>query len=199
MSQNSTITKLDAPQVVKRTYDEANDAIRTIPAETTSFAVELDASDGDSVLSTGSSDGTSSGTLKVIKVDSNGVQYIRADSISGSTAELDHTSAGVVLSAISSAGIKTYQLFAQVTGEDVPAAGITSNITARIDISPTTSGSTFYSTSTTLNVPGATALNAVVASALLTTIIGQRVQLTLTANNLAGNDKVKFYIVGSTT
>lgn len=197
MSQNSTPSYLDSPQIIKRVYEEADDAVRVKVASGTSFAVALDAADGDNVFIKGSEDGTTSGTSHVFKLDANGVVYVRADSISGNTAALSSASVGVVLAAIASSGIKSYQIYAQVTGEDVAAAGLTSNITARIDISPATSGSNFFQTSTTLNVPGTTALNAVVASSLLTNIIGKRVQLTLTANNLAGADRVVFYLVGS--
>lgn len=195
MSQNSTISQLDAGQIVKRIYDESNDAIRIEVAGGTSFAVALDSS--DNIVALGTEDGTVSGTAHALKVDTSGNLSIRADSISGATASLSSASSGVVLAAISSSGIKSYQIYAQVIAEDVPAAGITSNITARIDISPSTSGSNFFQTSTTLDVPGTTALNAVVASSLLSNIIGQRVQLTLTANNLAGADRVTFYLVGS--
>lgn len=79
MGQNSSPSMLDGPQIIKRTFDATNDAIRTVPAETTSFTVELDATDGDSVLSTASTDGTSSGTLSVIRADANG----RLDTIDG--------------------------------------------------------------------------------------------------------------------
>lgn len=196
MSINPTISQLDSGQIIKRIYDESNDAIRTEVAGGTSFAVALDHS--DSIVALGTEDGTVGGTYHAIKVASDGVAFVRADSISGSTANLTSASSGIVLSPISCSGIKSYQIYAQVNAEDVLGAGITSNITARIDISPTSSGSTFYQTSTTLNVPGGTALNAVVVSSLLTNIIGQRVQLTLTTNNLAGADAVKFFLVGST-
>jgi len=196
MSANPTITQLDGGQVIKRIYEESNDAIRTVVAGGASFAVALDSS--DSIVILGTEDGIVSGTPHAIKVDSGGVTFIRADSISGATAALSSASSGVVLSPISCTGIKSYQIYAQVTAEDGLGAGITGNITARIDISPTAAGSTFYQTGTTLNVPGATALNDVVASSLLTDILGKRVQLTLTANNLVGADRVIFYIVGST-
>lgn len=195
MAKNPSITQLDVGQALRRTYDEANDAIRIEVAGGVSFAVALDHT--DSVVALGTEDGTPSGTYHAIKVSPTGVAFVRADSISGSTADLSSASAGVVLAPISSSGIKSYQIYAQVDGENVPAAGLAGAITARIDISPTAAGSTFFATSTTLNVPATTALNAVVASSLLTNIIGQRVQLTLTSNTLVGGDLVKFYIVGS--
>lgn len=59
MGVNSSPSMLDGPQIIKRTFDATNDAIRTVPAETTSFTVELDASDGDSVLAIASTYKTS--------------------------------------------------------------------------------------------------------------------------------------------
>lgn len=72
MGLNSSVSLLDGGQIVKRAFDGSNDAIRIVPAEVTSMAIELDAADGDSVLAMGSSDGTSSGTLRVLRADSNG-------------------------------------------------------------------------------------------------------------------------------
>ena len=42
-------TKLDANQVIKSVYDESSGAFKTIPASATSFSIELDATDGDSI------------------------------------------------------------------------------------------------------------------------------------------------------
>lgn len=195
MSQNPTISQLDGSQIIKRVYTESDDAVRVSVASGTSFAVVLDHT--DSIVALGTEDGTPAGTYHAFKVASNGTVFVRADSVSGATADLSSASTGVVLAPISSSGIKSYQIYAQVDAEDALGAGTTGDITARIDISPTSSGTTFYQTATTLTVPGGTALNAVVASALLTDIIGQRVQLTLTANGLIGADRVKFFICGS--
>lgn len=43
------MTKLDANQVIKSVYSEADGALKTVPAASTSFSIELDADDGDSV------------------------------------------------------------------------------------------------------------------------------------------------------
>lgn len=72
MGVNSNVSLLDAGQISKRTFDSTNDAIRVVPAEVTAFAVELDGTDGDSTLAMGSTDGTASGTLTVLRADSNG-------------------------------------------------------------------------------------------------------------------------------
>lgn len=44
-----SMSKLDANQVIKSVYSEADGALKTVPAASTSFAIELDADDGDSV------------------------------------------------------------------------------------------------------------------------------------------------------
>ena len=49
MSQNSSPSLLDGGQVIKRIYEETDDAIRVKVASGTSFAVALDVSDGDTV------------------------------------------------------------------------------------------------------------------------------------------------------
>lgn len=43
------MSKLDANQVIKSVYSEADGALKTVPAASTSFSIELDATDGDSV------------------------------------------------------------------------------------------------------------------------------------------------------
>lgn len=68
---NPSITQLDPIQAVKRCYSEASDAIRTIPAEATSFQIEVSADDGDSVIAvpkvvSGSADITSASTGTII-------------------------------------------------------------------------------------------------------------------------------------
>lgn len=45
------MTKLSADQVLKHSFDEATGSLKTIPAAATSFSIELDAADGDSVIS----------------------------------------------------------------------------------------------------------------------------------------------------
>lgn len=50
MAQNPSISLLDPKQAMLRVYDASNDAVRTVPAETTVFEIELDKADGDSVL-----------------------------------------------------------------------------------------------------------------------------------------------------
>jgi len=48
-------SKLDFQQIIKLAYDEASGGLKTTPSSATVFAIELDANDGDSVLSVHSS------------------------------------------------------------------------------------------------------------------------------------------------
>lgn len=195
MSVNPSITLLDGGQIIKRVYDEPNDAVRVEVAGGTSFAVTLDHT--DSVVALGTEDGAAGGTYHALKVSSTGVVLVQGNAVTGTSAALSSASSGVVIAAFSTAGIKSYQIYAQVTAEHSAAAGTTGDIVARLDISPAASGSVFYQTSTTLTVPGSTALNAVVVGTILSSFVGMRAQLTLTSNGLGGADRVVFYIVGS--
>jgi len=44
-------TKLDANQVLKASFDEASQSLKTIPASATTFEMELSHADGDSIVS----------------------------------------------------------------------------------------------------------------------------------------------------
>lgn len=88
MAINPNPSKLDATQISQRTFDADNDAIRT-SLGSTSFAVALDAADGDNIAVKGLST-----TTKVSLTDA---------------------STGVVLAAADCAGHKTFQLFAKTT------------------------------------------------------------------------------------
>lgn len=99
MSQNSSPSYLDSPQIVKRVYEETDDAIRVKVASGTSFAVALDVADGDTV----------------------GVQG------NGSSTKVSLTSAstGVVVPATSCVGMKTFNLFSKTTATITSAKTIT--------------------------------------------------------------------------
>lgn len=51
MAKNNNITELDSGQVFKRTVDGEHDAVRVIQALNTEMYIELNAEDGDSVMS----------------------------------------------------------------------------------------------------------------------------------------------------
>lgn len=95
MAQNPTVTRLDTAQAIKRTYDESNDAIRTIPADVTSFAIELDAADGDNVATKGLSSST--------------------------TANITNANTGVIIAAADCSGYKSFNLYTKTTTNIVGA------------------------------------------------------------------------------
>lgn len=102
MGLNSNISLLDVAQLSKRVVDSTNDAIRTIPAETTSFAIELDAADGDNVATKGLS--------------------------SSSKTSLTNVSTGVVVAAFDCSGYKSFNLFTNTTATIVGAQALTFEI-----------------------------------------------------------------------
>lgn len=79
MSKNLSPSLLDAHQITKRVYDEDNDAVRVEVASGTSFAISVDAADGDNLLIQGTEDGTLDGTPHVVKVNAQGELVISAD------------------------------------------------------------------------------------------------------------------------
>lgn len=95
MALNSNISQLDSGQIIKRIVDVSNDAIRTVPAETTAFAIEIDATDGDTIESWNKS---------------------LSDKVS-----LTSASTGVVLAARESKGISSINLHTKTTSTIVGA------------------------------------------------------------------------------
>lgn len=170
MAQNPDIKLLDSGQIVKRIYDGANDAIRTVPAEATSYSIELDATDGDSVL-------------------------VYGNGFAQNSTSLSSASAGVVIAAAACVGQKSFQLYGIVTA--LQGASTAGDLIARIEVSPSDTDNVWYNSSVSLTVPSASALNSVTASSLLTTLIARRVRVSLTTNSLAGNDRVTLYLVGN--
>lgn len=72
MPKNPSPSLLDAGQIVKRVYDEANDAVRVEVAAGTDFEISIDAADGDSAMFVGTEDGTPTGTQHTVKINSLG-------------------------------------------------------------------------------------------------------------------------------
>jgi hypothetical protein len=85
MAQNPTISQLDSGQIVKRVYDEANDAIRVEMGAVNGIAISLSADDGDSVLTV-------------------------PDSISTS-ATITNANTGTIIAATACVGIKSFILY----------------------------------------------------------------------------------------
>lgn len=89
MAVNPSPSQLDASQITQRTFDASNDAVRTVPAEATSYVIELDGADGDNVMVNGLSVSTK--------------------------ASLTNASTGVVVPAASCAGYKSFNLYVATT------------------------------------------------------------------------------------
>lgn len=97
-----TVTELDSNQVLKTVFDIASGAVKTIPASATSFAIELDQADGDSVLTYPSN--------------------------IGSKASITSASTGVILPAASCVGMKSFNIFSKTTTNIVGSQVITLEI-----------------------------------------------------------------------
>lgn len=167
MAQNPTITLLDAAQVLKRLYDESNDSIRIQMGDSTSFAVELAASDGDNVAALGSTDGTMDGTLKVLKVDSTGAVVLAQTTASTSGSLSNASSAGTsIIAAASAVGLKDFYMYA------ITNTTITDSVLITLQVSPDDSADVWYSTTLTLT-PSTTAA-VVVAGAAVLSVVARR-------------------------
>jgi hypothetical protein len=65
-----SMSLLDSQQCIKTAFDDATGTLKV--SQTGEFEMDIRASDGDSVLAVGTTDGTVSGTQKVIKVNASG-------------------------------------------------------------------------------------------------------------------------------
>lgn len=84
------MSKLDFPQILKRSFDETSGALKTVPASSTSFEIELNKADGDSVYSYPNSQDTSASGI-------------------------DNTFSSEIIGAITCNEIKTIQLYVKTT------------------------------------------------------------------------------------
>lgn len=82
-------TKLDANQVIKAVFDETTQSLKTTPSDATSFQMELDAEDGDSIQTRGISN--------------------------SETASIDNTFTNIVIAPFDIVGFKSIQLFTDTT------------------------------------------------------------------------------------
>ncbi len=125
-----SFSALDQGQIIKTVFDAASESLKVTPAAGSVLEVEVSAADGDSILATGSSDGTSSGTLKVMKVSSTGV--VSVDTTGGSVTTIGSNSSRTDTFTIAANGVtvnasayiaKSFSL--QVTGTtDVATAWV---------------------------------------------------------------------------
>jgi len=89
MGLNLSTSLLDNAQIIKKVFDSSNDAVRTVPAEVTSFAIEVDAADGDNIAVKG---------------------------LSGSTkASITNTNTGVIIAAADCSGYRSFNLYTNTT------------------------------------------------------------------------------------
>lgn len=90
-------SKLEAEQIAKLVYDEAKQGIRisgdltatvAFPAEQ---SVEIDATDGDSIIIAGTTDGTLTGPVKAIRTLADGTVVVSGGTSGGSFTEINPT------------------------------------------------------------------------------------------------------------
>lgn len=165
MALNINLSDLDWNQALKRTVDSTADAIRTIPAETTSFSIELDSADGDSVTTHPAS---TSGTASV------------------TNATLANAE---IIAPIAADGMKTIDLYAKCT------TAITSGGTpsAKIQISPASSGDVWVDLpSGSLNLP--TTLNTVSKLALPLSLCALRMRVLFGADTITTGDATIYMV-----
>lgn len=134
---------------------------------------------------------TYDGDNDAVRVSVGSAEFVVSGEGISASGTMTNGSSGQVIAATACPGNKEYQLYAVAT------TTTTGSITVRIDVSPADSGSIFYSTGTTLSL-NASAANTIVVSSILTDLIARRVRVTITANNLAADEIVTVYIVGST-
>jgi hypothetical protein len=167
---NSNPSLLDPGQIIKRITDSDHDAIRTVPAETTAFQIELSADDGDSVL-------------------------VRGDTLALASEELDSASTGVVIAATACVGIKSFQLYGICN--DTDGANLAGDIVASIEVSPSDSANVWHSSGSTVTLGSGQDTGDIVVANILSTLIARRIRVSLTSNALTGDDAVTFYLVGN--
>lgn len=98
MGQNNSPSMLDAPQIVKRIFDAANDSLRVNLGDVNGLSFNLSAS-GDTI----------------------GVQGVS----SSTKASITSSNTGVIIPAMSCVGIKSFQLFTNTTSTITGAQAIT--------------------------------------------------------------------------
>lgn len=115
-----SLSNKDANQVIRSVYSEADGALKTVPAGTTSFSIELSADDGDSVA-----------TRPVVVDTATSLNAVSAASDSNS-AEIDMSNyrhIGVVVSAASLTGTLNGTVTIQVSNDNTIWADTTQTVT----------------------------------------------------------------------
>jgi len=99
---------------------------------------------------------------------------------------------GAAIPLVSCAGVNAFQLYI------VANTTTTGDLTVRLDLSPSATGTPLYQTSLTLTLPGSSAEGAIVVSTILDTFIAAMAQVTIEANGLAGTDQATVFLIGNT-
>lgn len=164
------LTDLDFSQVIRAAFDETNQCLKTTPAVGTSFAIALAASEGDSSLSVGTTDGTTGGTQKVTRLDSSGRVLTSSDQLSGTSTTVTSSNSvnDIVLAEQACTYIKQFQLYS----ETLTTVGGTG--TFLVELSPLTSGDVWVSSGVSLN---ASATAGVVVLGTLTSFAAKEFEL----------------------
>lgn len=182
MSQNTTPSFLDSPQIIKRVYEEADDAVRVKVASGTSFAVALDAADGDSVKAY-TYDGAGTAINKGQAVMASSMPVVIASNqssisttdtpASSSTKASVTTGTGTVLSATSCVGMKSFNLYSNTTTTVVNGQVLT------LEVSPSDTDNVWKATTLTITPSGT--VSTVVMGTANSAIVGRRVRVTTAA------------------
>lgn len=180
MALNTNISDLDYNVALKRCVDASEDSLRVNLSTSAGMAIEISAADGDNVMALGSTDGTTGGTLKVLKVDSDGTAVQRAGATSAK-ASITNASTGVIIAAFSCVGMKSFNLVTKTT------TNITGSQALTIEISPHDSDDVWVATSITAT-PGATAGD--IVSGTAASLVARRARVSIAAAITTGTADV---------
>lgn len=95
MAKNTAVTQLDTGQLIKKVYDEANDAIRVEVGQGTSFGLSITADSGDSVIT--------------------------VPNITEQKASITSANTGTIIAAFPCIGMKSFNLYTNTTSTIVGA------------------------------------------------------------------------------
>jgi hypothetical protein len=116
MAKNTTITQLDAGQVIKRIFDEPNDALRVEIGSGTSFALGITADDGSSITA--------------------------VPSVSETKSSITNANTGVIVGPVPCIGMKSFELYTNttstITGAQVCTLQVSPSDTDNVWISTST-------------------------------------------------------------
>ena len=117
------ITKRNQQQIIQSVHDESDETLRVkvvggsnITIDNADLDVELDATDGDSVMIVGTEDGTATGTQHTVKVDTQGRVAVTGSGFTGTFTEVPPTDFRVkTVTATNTATSITFSSFTMVS------------------------------------------------------------------------------------